>query len=270
MPLIRKVNAVGSRTVEGTVAFGVPDGSARRTKDVFSTLVGIPLNRFARKGRQPIDLLAIEYGRKENARAFKCHGDLDGMPVVVEDRLAVVIELRLLLRKFPILNGSAFFSPTDLCAGSRRLLIGHPPGITATLRKKKNGVDTFVAFPGHRIHRYSAFAGHPGPLPGRGTVLELLNQSLSNGLVERFFRWFPGSHDLHLRNSRVDQIGAALCGVLLRKGVLDKCAGAFRFFRIEFGLIAWRHGVGELGRNRVFVIRHVFLIFSVHMNILFY
>ncbi len=51
LPLIRKVNAVGSRTVEGTVAFGVPDGSARRAKDVFSTLVGIPLNRFARKCR---------------------------------------------------------------------------------------------------------------------------------------------------------------------------------------------------------------------------
>ncbi len=132
------------------------------------------------------------------------------MPVVVENRLAVVIELRLLLRKFPILNGRAFFPLTDLCAGSRRLLIGHPPGIAATLRKKKNGVDTFVAFPGRRIHGHRAFAGYPRPLPWSGTLLELLNQSLSNGFVEGLFRWFPGSHDLRLRNSRVDQIGAAL------------------------------------------------------------
>ena len=217
--LVRQVNAVGCRPVEGAVVLTVADHGAGCLQDLLGPLDCVPILFLTWRGRrQSVDLLGIEHSGEEHSGPLQPDRLRDRLALGVEDRLAGCIGLGLVLGEFPVLDRRACLAFAHLRIDRRCLLVGHPALILVPLAHQLQGIDTLVALTGRRVDRHvgAGFARLPRLLPRRGAFLQLLDQFFRNGYVERFFiavhcaYLLVGSGDGRYKVSGADTI--AKCG----------------------------------------------------------
>ena len=120
--------------VRGSVDLIVLEGGEAQAR--LGGFLGVPGDRAAFQGRQPVDLLCVEDRGKEHAWLAQLHGFLPGVALGVQHGPALGVLDRAFLLELPVLNQRALLAPAHLCARVVGLLVGQPTRIGPLLAKE--------------------------------------------------------------------------------------------------------------------------------------